>query len=48
VRVTSAAAAAATTSSNNTDWTFTQDGGVFQWTAPSGRTYAVSPDIHPV
>jgi hypothetical protein len=29
-------------------WSFTQDGGVFQWTAPSGRIYAVGPDIHPV
>jgi hypothetical protein len=29
-------------------WRFTQDGGVFEWTAPSGRTYTVDPDIHPV
>jgi hypothetical protein len=29
-------------------WKFTQAGGVFQWIAPSGRTYAVGADIHPV
>jgi hypothetical protein len=29
-------------------WGFRQDGGQFTWTAPSGRTYAVGPDTHPV
>jgi len=29
-------------------WNFTQDGGMFQWTAPSGRTYTAGPDSHPV
>jgi hypothetical protein len=29
-------------------WRFTQDGGVFRWTAPSGRTYTAGPDSHPV
>src|SRR5215469_1209413 len=29
-------------------WTFTQAGGMFRWTAPSGRTYTVDPDTHPV
>jgi hypothetical protein len=29
-------------------WSFTQAGGLFRWTAPSGRTYTVGPDIHPV
>ena len=29
-------------------WRFTQAGGDFRWTAPSGRTYTASPDSHPV
>jgi hypothetical protein len=29
-------------------WGFTQDGGEFTWTAPSGRRYTVGPDTHPV
>jgi len=29
-------------------WTFTQNGGMFQWTAPSGRTYTARPHTHPV
>jgi len=29
-------------------WTFTQAGGEFRWTAPSGRTYTTDPDSHPV
>jgi Domain of unknown function (DUF222) len=29
-------------------WGFTQDGGEFTWTAPSGRHYTVGPDTHPV
>ena len=29
-------------------WRFSQDGGMFRWTAPSGRTYTAGPDIHPV
>lgn len=28
-------------------WGFTQDGGQFTWTAPSGRRYTVGPDTHP-
>ena len=29
-------------------WGFRQEGGDFTWTAPSGRSYTVGPDAHPV
>jgi hypothetical protein len=31
------------------DWRLTQSQpGIFQWTTPTGRRYAVTPEIHPV
>ena len=33
----------------NPYWVLRQDTpGIFTWTTPSGRTYTVTPDIHPV